>query len=42
MADEKERYRSNLEAIFKRVNDSIITVDKDMVVIEINEAAKNI
>lgn len=42
LADEKERYRSNLEAIFKSVNDSIITVDKDMVVIEINEAAKNI
>ena len=42
LADEKERYRSNLEAIFKSVKDSIITVDKDMVVIEINEAAKSI
>ena len=42
LADEKEKYRSNLEAIFKSVKDSIITVDKDMVVIEINEAAKSI
>ena len=42
LADEKERYRSNLEAIFKSVKDPIITVDKDMVVIEINEAAKSI
>ncbi len=42
LADEKEKYRSNLEAIFKSVKDSIITVDKDMSIIEINEAAKNI
>ena len=42
LADEKEKYRSNLEAIFKSVKDSIITVDKDMIIIEINEAAKNI
>ena len=42
LADEKEKYRSNLEAIFKSVKDSIITVDKDMVIIEINEAAKKI
>ncbi len=42
LADDKERYRSNLEAIFKSVKDSIITVDKNMVVIEINEAANNI
>ena len=42
LADEKEKYRANLEAIFKSVNDSIITVDKDMVVTEINEAAKSI
>ncbi len=42
LADEKEKYRSNLEAIFKSVKDSIITVDKDMVVTEINEAAKSI
>ncbi len=42
LADEKEKYRSNLEAIFKSVKDSIITVDKDMNIIELNEAAKNI
>ncbi|MEW6601092.1 MAG: sigma 54-interacting transcriptional regulator [Nitrospirota bacterium] len=40
--DEKEKYRSNLEAIFRSVKDAIITVDKDMIVLEINEAAKNI
>jgi len=42
LVDEKEKYRSNLEAIFKSVKDSIITVDKDMIIIEINEAAKKI
>src|SRR3990167_8306141 len=42
LTDEKEKYRSNLEAIFKSVKDSIITVDKDLHVIEINEAAKDI
>lgn len=40
--DEKERYRSNLEAIFMSVKDAIITVDRSMSVIEINEAAKSI
>ncbi len=40
--DEKEKYRSNLEAIFRSVKDAIITVDKDLQVLEINEAAKNI
>jgi DNA-binding NtrC family response regulator len=42
LIDEKEKYRSNLEAIFKSVKDSIITVDKDLIVIEINEAANDI
>lgn len=37
--DEKERYRSNLEAIFRSVKDPIITVDKDTAVIAMNEAA---
>ncbi len=37
--DEKERYRSNLEAIFRSVKDAIITVDRDGVVIEMNQAA---
>ena len=40
--DEKDKYRSNLEAIFRSVKDAIITVDKDLVVLEINEAAGNI
>ncbi len=39
---EKERYRSNLDAIFRSVRDAIITVDTDLTVIEINEAAANI
>ncbi len=42
LANEKEKYRLNLEAIFKSVKDSIITVDKDMITIELNEAAKDI
>ncbi|MBI5409990.1 MAG: sigma 54-interacting transcriptional regulator [Nitrospirae bacterium] len=40
--DEKERFRSNLEAIFSSVKDAIITVDKDLNVLEINQAARNI
>lgn len=36
--DEKEKYRYNLEAIFKSVQDAIITVDTDTRVIEANEA----
>jgi PAS domain S-box-containing protein len=39
---ENERYRLNLEAIFKSLNDGIITVDREMSVIEANEATKNI
>ncbi len=42
LVDEKERYQSNLEAIFKSVKDAIITVDKELVVVEVNEAAKGI
>ncbi len=37
--EEKERYRTNIEAIFRSVTDSIITVDKNLVVIELNDAA---
>ncbi len=37
--EEKERYRTNLEAIFRSVRDAIITVDNDSVVTELNEAA---
>ncbi|RJQ21429.1 MAG: response regulator [Nitrospiraceae bacterium] len=40
--DEKEKYRLNLEAIFGSVKDSIITVDKDLMVIEINQSARSI
>ncbi len=40
--DEKERYRKNLEAIFRSVKDAIITVDKELNVVEINEAARNL
>jgi two-component system, NtrC family, response regulator HydG len=40
--DEKEKYRSNIEAIFKSVRDAIITVDEKLVVVEVNESAKNI
>jgi len=37
--EEKERYRTNLEAIFRSVRDAIITVDRESVVIELNETA---
>ncbi|MDH4027792.1 MAG: sigma-54-dependent Fis family transcriptional regulator [Nitrospirota bacterium] len=40
--DEREKYRSNLEAIFRSVKDAIITVDKELSVLEVNEAAGNI
>jgi two-component system, NtrC family, response regulator HydG len=40
--DEQERYRSNLEAIFRSVKDAIISVDRDCVVIEMNDAAMNV
>ena len=39
---EKERYRSNLEAIFRSVKDAIITVDRNMLVIEANKATEDI
>jgi len=39
---ENERYRLNLEAIFKSLNDGIVTVDREMRVIEANEATRNI
>lgn len=40
--DEKEKYRSNLEAIFMSVKDAIISVDREMKVLAINNAAENI
>ncbi|MBL7204901.1 MAG: sigma 54-interacting transcriptional regulator [Desulfobacteraceae bacterium] len=39
---EKERYRSNLEAIFRSVKDAIVTVDLETRVIEANKATENI
>jgi len=42
LVDEKERYRSNLEAIFSSVKDAIIAVDKESLVIEMNDAARSI
>jgi len=40
--NEKEKYRSNLEAIFSSVKDAIISVDKDLLILEVNQAAQNI
>jgi PAS domain S-box-containing protein len=40
--DEKEKYRTNLEAIFRSVKDAIITVDDKMVVVEVNDAAQKV
>lgn len=37
--EEKERYRINLEAIFRSVKDAIVTVDKDLQMIALNDAA---
>ncbi|MEJ2282982.1 MAG: sigma 54-interacting transcriptional regulator [Desulfobacterales bacterium] len=38
--DENEQCRLNFEAIFRSVNDGIITVDENMTVVEINDAAQ--
>ena len=37
--EEKERYRANLEAIFRSVRDAIITVDHEAVLSALNESA---
>ncbi|MEJ2696541.1 MAG: sigma-54-dependent Fis family transcriptional regulator [Candidatus Sulfobium sp.] len=42
VTEEKERYRSNLEAIFRSVKDAIITVDRNTRVVELNAAAAKI
>ena len=42
LEDEKERNRRNLEAIFRSVNDAIITVDKNMRITAANDATKTI
>jgi len=40
--DEKEKYRLNLEAIFRSVKDTIITVDRELQVVELNHAAQEV
>ena len=40
--DEREKYRTNLEAIFRSVKDAIISVNKDLEIIEVNESATKI
>ncbi len=40
--DKEERYRSNLNAIFKSVKEGIVTVDRHMNIIEVNEASHRI
>ena len=42
LADEKESCRKNFEAIFRSVKEGIVTVDRNMAVIEINKAAAQI
>lgn len=42
LEDEKERNRRNLEAIFRSVNDAIITVDKNMCITAANDATRTI
>lgn len=42
LVEEREKYRSNMEAIFRSVKDAIISVDRDMVVTGMNDAAERI
>jgi PAS domain S-box-containing protein len=42
LQDENEKFRSNLEAIFRSVKDAIITVDKNLTLLEVNKAAVDI
>jgi len=43
LADEAlNKYRNHLEAIFRSVEDGIITVDKELIVTDLNRSAKNI
>ncbi len=39
---ENERYRAHLDAVFRSVEDGILTVDKDLTVLEMNDAAVKI
>ncbi len=38
--DKEERYKTNLDAIYKSVKEAIITVNDELKIIEVNEAAK--
>jgi PAS domain S-box-containing protein len=38
--DEKEQYRSNIEAIFSSVQDGIITIDRELNILEVNMAGE--
>ena len=42
LADEKDRYRLNIEAIFRSVKDGIVTVDANMRLVDTNTAAMQI
>jgi two-component system, NtrC family, response regulator HydG len=42
LVTQKNRYQSHLEAIFRSVHDGILTVDEDLKLLELNQAAKNI
>lgn len=42
LVEENVKYRSNLEAIFRSVKDGIITVDKELRVLELNKAIEDI
>jgi PAS domain S-box-containing protein len=42
LTDEKERYRRNLEAVFRSVRDAIVTVDLKMNITDLNEAANGL
>ena len=40
--DENRKYQTNLDAIFRSVKDGIITVNEQLIVLEANEAVKDI
>jgi PAS domain S-box-containing protein len=42
LSDDNERYRLNLEAIYSSVKEAIITVDRNLTVIELNDSARDI
>ncbi len=42
IVDEKDRYRANIEAIFKGIKDAVLMVDMNRAVVEANEAVKEV